>query len=260
VHTHAFQIFRGETSAHEVRLCVTGIGKVRAAIATAHLLSNNGTSLAPSENPLTLNLGVCGAAERFSIGSLLIAQRVVDRGSGATWCPDNILSTPLETAELMTVERPVSRQTEPTSHLHLVDMEASGFAEAATLYTAPSAWAVLKIVADHFEPTSLSTERIHALIEPHAASIDEFCRSLVAAHRAETPTLSAADTALLSEFVGAYRFTASQRRMLMVAAREFCLRTGENLTCLRRLLHREPTSKNELKELFSEAYRALTEA
>jgi len=260
VHTRAFQIFRGETSEDEVRLCITGIGKVRAAIATAQMLSNGGTPLPTSAPPLTINLGVCGAAKRFAIGSLLLAQRIVDRGSGATWCPDNILATTFATAELTTVERPVSQLSEETSHLDLVDMEASGFAEAATLYTAPSAWAVLKVVADHFEPTSLSTERIHALIEPHAQQIDEFCRSLIAAHRSETPTLSPADTALLTEFVGAYRFTASQRRMLLVGGREFCLRTGDNLACLRRFLNREPTSKGELKDLLSEALRALTAA
>lgn len=255
VHHRAFHLFRGTVDDIDVRLSISGIGKVRSAIATANLLANAGTPA-----PVVVNLGVCGGAPSFTPGQLLFAQRIVDRASGAAWCPDNVLATRFDGAELTTFERPVSTETTDTTGLALVDMEASGFAEAATLYTAPSAWAVLKVVSDHFAPATLSTEGIGAFITTHTPTIDEFCRSLLAVNRPEGPQLSPTDASLLAEFTAAYRFTASQRRLLTQAAHESVLRTGRDLTLLRRFLHREPTSKADLKEIFSEAHRALTEA
>jgi len=141
----------------------------------------------------------------------------------------------------------------------LADMEGSGFAEAASIYTAPSAWGIFKVVSDHFAPAGLTKDGITELLTPHVGRIEDFIGTLAIAHSSEKFSFTPGDKAILDEFLGAYRLTASQRKVLTTAAREFVLRSSGTLTALKRFMHREPSSKAELKQIFNEALRALAE-
>lgn len=255
IHHRAFHLFRGDAAGLPVELIVSGIGKVRSAVATAVLAASSN-----AETPIIVNVGVAGAQPTRQRGEIVYAHRIVDHASGSAWIPDSVLDHPFSEGELTTFEHPVTTETPAQSSLDLVDMEGSGFAEAAALYTAPSAWAALKVVSDHFSPSELSRDGIEALIAPHAASIDEFVRSLVAQHGSGKFAFAPDDNAVLTELLGAYRFTASQKQILKTAAREYVLKNGAGLVMLKRFLQREPATKADLKELFQEAHRALTTA
>jgi len=253
VHHRAFQLFRGDSNDAPVELIVSGIGKVRSAVAATVLA-------APStlDAPIIVNLGICGAAQHRTIGDLVYAHRIVDHASGQAWHPDPVLKHSFYEGVLTTFDHPVTPETAPAGELDLVDMEGSGFAEAASIYTSPSAWASLKVVSDHFSPERVSKERVGELIGSRVGPIDEFVRSLSEAHRADKFRFDPSDEGVLNRFLTTYRLTASQKRLMTTAAREFILRTGGDLGILNRFLHREPNSKAELREIFNEAHRALT--
>lgn len=255
VHHRSFQVFRGELPDGPRAIIVSGIGKLRSAIATAALVAGTQES-----TPIIVNVGVCAAPETYPLGSLYYANRIVDHASNRAWHPDPIIDSPFNESTLTTFDAPVSAPPPGSPAVTLVDMEGSGFAEAAAVYTAPSAWASLKVVSDHFAPHDLSAERITSAIAPHVDGIDNFIGSLVAAHTGERFTFSPEDKALLERFLTSYRLTASQKRILTSAAREFILRTEGDLSLLRRFLDREPSSKAELKEIVQEVHRALAEA
>lgn len=255
VHHRSFQIFRGETADGPLELIVSGIGKIRSAIATAALVSGTQEAI-----PIIVNIGVCAAPPSYPLGSINYINRFVDGASSHAWHPDPVLDSHFPEASLTTFDAPVKTPPAESRGVTLVDMEGSGFAEAASIYTAPSAWASLKVVSDHFTPHELSAERISDGIASHIEVIEEFIRSLAAAHAGERFSFSPNDKALLERFLNSYRLTASQKRLLTTAAREFVLRTEGNLSVLHRFLDREPNSKAELKTIVQEAHRALAES
>ena len=252
VHHRAFQVFRGESSTGPIDLIVTGVGKMRSAIGTAALCAGS-----PHLTPLILNLGVCAAPVTHPLGEIYYVHRIRDHATARNYLPDAVIAHSFIETHLTTFDAPViAAPTEPEDSA-LVDMEGSGFAEAASIYTAPSAWSILKVVSDHFSPPQLTKEGISQLIAPHCGAIDGYLTALAAAHSGEKFSFPPDDKAILDQFLSAYRFTASQKQMLTTAAREYVLRTGEELTALKRFLHREPSSKAELKAIFEEAHRAL---
>jgi adenosylhomocysteine nucleosidase len=67
-----------------VALVVSGIGKVRSAIATTLLLNQNAGGIA-------VNFGVCGSPEKKNnIGDLFLVNKITDHASGREYFPDVI--------------------------------------------------------------------------------------------------------------------------------------------------------------------------
>ena len=148
-----FPLFVGRRA----RLVVSGVGRVRAAAATAYLEGRF-----PEQALVWGNVGVAAHRE-LPLGTAVVAHKVVEEASSRTWYPTLIVEPELPTATVCTVDRPVARATDDS----LYEMEAAGFAATAVRCVTSERLVVVKVVSDHGveSPRELDRGRVTALVE-----------------------------------------------------------------------------------------------
>jgi len=131
-------------------LILSGIGTDNARLATQTLL--NHYDIEPED--VFLNVGVCAAPKKFSIGECLEIGAISYHDKNYTFAPDKIL---LECSDSACFEQ---------KNLPL-DMESYGFYDAVTHNPAIQHFHIYKIVSDHFQPDSLSKDGVKGLLRLH---------------------------------------------------------------------------------------------
>lgn len=138
----------------DLRLIISGIGKVNAAMATSHLILCHHPTL-------VCNPGAAGATnDAYSLGACRHIERIIEpdrpdllTGAPSILTPDILPNFPL--ASLATQDRPVRDQAERTALAPcLVDMEAAAIVQACRHYGLPCY--CFKYVSDSPKHTSLA--------------------------------------------------------------------------------------------------------
>jgi nucleoside phosphorylase len=247
-----FERFQVSASDEGTFVAVTGIGKLKSAAATAALYA----ALAADSEPLLANIGIAGAAPDFCpMGKPFVINKVRDAASNTRFYPDIIIRHPFSEAALETHDSPVL--TPPPTEI-LVDMEGSGFMQAATLLVAPSEIAVVKIVSDFCDGRKLTPNDAATLIAPHTNDIF----SLLDAMRAEVtplPTLSASERSALEEAAQHAHFSHHQRLELSRAALHRKARGECFINDVKALLGLSITSKTERTAAYQSIIARLQE-
>jgi len=123
-------------------LLQTGIGKLKAAAAVSALLHSR------KDITTLINAGIAGG--HLPVGKAVIANRVTDSGTGASWYPH---MPPLRV--LSDVENlPLETLDQPSSDYQLdkiFDMEAAGIMSAANHYLSSDSIHFLKVISDNAE-------------------------------------------------------------------------------------------------------------
>ena len=149
-----------------IYVAVSGIGKVRSAVATSALLASGACS---QPNPLVINVGIAGSSiEKVLPGTLVYINKIRDFASKSQFFPDVIVKHRLEEAPLETHDAPV---TTPLDYETIVDMEASGFIQGALTFSSPSTVLLLKVISDMCDGTSITPRYASQLIEAHTDTI-----------------------------------------------------------------------------------------
>ncbi len=167
-----FPIFRGDN----MTLVVSGIGKVKAAAATSYALSMRG----PFSNLSIINIGIAGAARECGakIGDLFVINKIVDNGSGREFFPDMLLAAGIEETTVTTFDHAVTLSTPRVPLDGLVDMEASGFQEAASIFLPPHNIACIKIVSDHLDGSPMKKRTVEQLVAGHLTEIEKYVTAM----------------------------------------------------------------------------------
>ena len=171
-HSSELEPFRFMGNGH-IGLIITGTGKVRAAAAMASALSR-----LEHRVEALLNIGLAGGTKEVEIGSLHLINKITDHHSGKSWFPDQVLQHELSENSVTTFDRPVTANTLPENQNGLVDMEASGLFDAASLFLPPSRIGLLKVVSDHCEGKRLSKEFAEELMSSHVEPIGDYLSRL----------------------------------------------------------------------------------
>jgi nucleoside phosphorylase len=199
------------TPDHTLFVAVTGMGKLKAATATAAVY----TALSSEGSPLLINVGIAGAPIGYAdLGSALLIHQVRDVASNLRFYPDILIRHPFAEASLDTHDAPV---TSSPAEQALVDMEASGFMQAATLLAAPSEIAVIKVISDFCDGGRTTPSAAQQLITQHVAHISEHMQAMrneVSHH----PQLSANERAAIEAIVTHAHFSQTQRIEITRAA------------------------------------------
>ena len=194
-----FRVFRGD----EACLTVSGIGRVAAAAATAHL-----RGIAADVEAVWLNVGV--AAHRdLPIGAAVVAHKIVEAASGRSWYPQLVEEPGLPTATVETVDRAVGRPAEERAY----DMEASGFYATALRWATAECAGCLKVISDH--GIEAGTKLSHRLVRRLVADrLDEIVAFGGALRRLRALGPTSGPTEELTPILERWRFTATQRHQL----------------------------------------------
>ena len=242
-------VYAGE----DAMLVITGMGKVRAAIATTHLMH-----LAPRQARLRLiNLGTCAAVtDQLTLGEAVLAHKIWDHATKREFFPDVLLKHPLQEVSLGTFDRPVTGVKQPNLPCQTVDMEASGVFQAAHLFLAPHQMMFLKVVVDYVQSSAYDLSemlRCYNLSVPDwLPLITEAC-----AWDGSAPALTEGQERFLAEVAVHMRLTQTQTRQLEKAAQRFMVRGGENLDLLKPHLQSRPQHKSRRNLIFSTILAAL---
>lgn len=144
----AYQLSRIETAVsfpiyvnkdRSIHLIISGIGKVNAAAAVGYI-----HGFTSSETAICyLNIGIAGGIQQ-TMGDIFLAHKIIDLATGKVFYP-TIFSRPhISSIEISSVDK---LSDYPLNGL--IDMEASGFFQAATSFITQEQLQVLKIVSDN---------------------------------------------------------------------------------------------------------------
>ena len=133
-----------EYAAPPYHLIVSGTGKTRAAAATGALCSR----FVPEEIGAVVNVGIAGGvSEATPLDSTWLVNQICDASTKRDYYPDMLADHHFSESKVTTFDKPVSAPEIAPSD-GLVDMEASAFFEAASLFVGPEKIICFKMVSD----------------------------------------------------------------------------------------------------------------
>ncbi len=175
-----FPIYRGE----DAWLIVSGPGKAASAAATTYLHLVSGGEMGRA----WLNVGLGGHSTR-PVGEGVIAHKISDGASGASWYPQLVVDSPRPTVPVLTVERVEEEYASPWVY----DSEAAGFFPTACRFSVAELVHCFKVVSDNPDATlsrRMSSAFLEHLIARNLGDLEVFARSLAALAQ-ELATLAA---------------------------------------------------------------------
>ena len=238
-----FRMYKNESNT--IRLGISGIGKVRAATLVGAMMSSSEVDLT---SVTMINVGICGAQPHINIGELVLVNKISDIASNRSFYPDLLVKHELPEAHLATVDQAVSGDWNASD---VVDMEASGFFEAASRFLPPNRIASLKTVSDHFDPSKITRESVHALISAKMPTIEAFLqRMAVISQSASKAPIGEKEAALLNEIGAHLNLTTTLKRQLLKRATAFAIR-NQKLPDLSPIFQLDkPKNKDERRRAF----------
>lgn len=201
---HSYQLYCG----NDLRLIVTGVGKLAAACACAWLQGM--TEQQPhTETDAWLNIGIAGHRS-LEIGSGVLAHRVSETDSDRNWYPGFTAEPPCPSSTLITVEWPETRYNEDA----LYDMEASGFYTSCSRFSSIELIHSFKVVSDNPDSGigAIDEDTVTRLIESQLPTIDLIIQHL--RHASEKLTRQTQAPAQLQACLQRWRFSHYQRQQL----------------------------------------------
>lgn len=170
-HSGKFRIYRNESTS----IIISGTGKMAMALAVSEF-----ASLLSKDERIQMkvwNLGIAGAKDTLGkIGDFFWVHKIKDYATDKDFYPERIVSSsfPKETG-LTTYDKPIAKQQnenrfqvltkEEWESVSLVDMEGSGFFEAASLYFPLENIAIGKQISDYLEGTFCKEDQVKQMME-----------------------------------------------------------------------------------------------
>ncbi|MFY9823426.1 MAG: hypothetical protein WAM82_18740 [Thermoanaerobaculia bacterium] len=165
-----FSVYRGK----DAWLIVSGLGKAASAAATAYLHVVSGGEMGRA----WLNVGLGGHSAR-PVGEGVIAHKISDGASGASWYPQLVVDSPRPTVPVLTLERVEEEYSLPW----LYDGEAAGFFPTACRFSVAELVHCFKVVSDNADATlsrRMSSTFLEHLIARNLGDLEAFARDLAA--------------------------------------------------------------------------------
>lgn len=235
-----FEIFSND----DIALIVSGIGKIKSAVATTYFFSQIDPACA-------VNFGICGTPKtHYTIGDLIVINKIIDFAGRREFFPDMIVKHGLIEDQVTTFDTPVTMDMAVELNLNLVDMEASGFFQSASVFLAPDKIATLKIVSDYLELDHITREFVAELVQKKLPEIDGFIQRFSAAQSKSDEVFTDEENILLGKLINHLRLTTTQIHQLRDWATAYKIASKKEITFLSEFLHAGIRNKNERQSAF----------
>ncbi len=204
--------------AESIYLIVSGIGRLKSACAVTWLHSLMGAH----DHSCYLNVGIAGSQQQ-AIGDAILIHKMTEQVTGKSWYPHCHSAIDLKQDELVSVDK----VTADYPKQGLIDMEATGFFQAASMLVNQEQAQVIKIVSDQDAASQKA-------VKP-AFVIARVADQLEAIHRVvdQLLTLSASEQALVmqidlvQQFIERWHFSVYQRHQLHELLRRWQIHLGD---------------------------------
>ncbi len=248
-----FQIYRN----NDIILGISGIGKINSAIFTTQILS----SFKNFDNVTVINLGIAGCYDKeVDIGSLLLINKIIDVACAKNYYPDILLKHALTEKVIETHDQPVilkQKDIPKNSKNNLVDMEVSGFFQAATNFLPPERIHCLKIVSDHLDTIDLDKEKTALLISQKIDAIENFISSTQNLVTVEKCKFSDDENNIINKIKEHLKLTVTQKIQLDDWLNINFIHGKKSLKELDTFLQKPVKTKFERNNIFSEIKNEL---
>tara|TARA_X000001036_G_scaffold439825_1_gene492522 strand:+ start:2259 stop:3059 length:801 start_codon:yes stop_codon:yes gene_type:complete len=152
LHHYPFKVYKNENK----WLIVSKVGNTMIKKACLHLSEISHSHL----NTVWLNIGTAGHLN-YPLGTILIANKIIDDCSKATYYPSQIIKENLISTIVRTVEKNVNDYNEK----EIFDMEASGFFHICSKISLNELICSIKIISDNKEFPNFNNKLIYSLIK-----------------------------------------------------------------------------------------------
>ncbi|TGK82438.1 phosphorylase [Leptospira noumeaensis] len=227
-HSGKFRIFQKENH----YIVISGTGKLSIALAVsefAHIFTKT------ERNQMKVwNLGIAGSTNsEHTLGDFFWANKITDVSSQRDFYPDRILNSKFQKeTNLKTFDRPVTKDhtkdrflslnENELQNISLVDMEGSGFFEAASLYFPLENIAVGKVVSDHLEGNFCKAEDVETMMAKTMEGLfDEWKTPLP---WVSADPIESIDWPIVESFIQNLRLTETMKHDLKKSVRFYRLR------------------------------------
>jgi len=250
-----FPVFSG----NDMRLIVSGVGKIASSIAATYLLAGEETG----QDTAIVNIGLCGAVnQEHPIGTSVLVNKIVDHETGNEYYPDILLKHPFIEGSIETHSRVVRRENVDGGQTRIladyVDMEASGFYQAAVRFLSPHQIYVIKIISDYLDVKDFHKDRVTGWIARAVDDIYGFLEQVRMFCKSNEPVFSEAEQCYLENIKERLRLTVTQGHQLVDLARKYKIRTGKPLPDFSDVIGIEVKVKAEGRKAFEGIKRILT--
>ena len=237
----------------KIKLIVSGIGKIRSATAVSYLLTKN-----IGFHSVVVNIGISGSInKKRPIGELCYIHKIVDHATGREFFPENFLVHDFPEASVETFDKPVEGNENESIAVDLVDMEASGFYQAASMFVETQCIYCLKIVSDHLELSHISKEFVSDIVHQNATKVEKFFDLVMKFHLTEPALMTTEEQNSIDTISGNLNLTAVQSDRFSAWCRSAKVRGQDLAAQLKPYLSVKYNTKSENKDAFERIRQAL---
>lgn len=233
--TRGFRVYQSE----QMRLVVTGMGKISAAAGTAYL----GGFAGADPNEAWLNIGAAGHAD-LELGEGVHALRVSDEATGRNWYPPQIVGLPGTGHTFLTVDQPEHDYNKDVVY----DMECAAFYPAALHFSVRELVQSYKIISDNRATPAnvLNKKKVRQLIFDHIDVISDIAKNL--SELAQDLKNTVPKLADYDHFVERWHFTVAQEHELRSLLQQWAARAPD-VPVWSEAINRCPSARSLLAEL-----------
>ncbi len=239
-----FPVYTKDNRINGLKLVISGVGKVKSAMAVTWLYSNVADGVNESS---CLNVGIAGHPEA-ELGECYRINKIIDADDDKVYFPPQVATAKVAGKAAKTVSKPDLNY----DGKELLEMEASGFYVAASKFVSGERLGLLKIVSDNKKSPadSLHAALVEELIATNMQHIEESVRALSALEQVsqEAAFLQTSASQLHQHYAEKYRFTVTRSRQVG-ALLDDCFSRNVSADVLHAL--KPKTSEGLLRELKS---------
>jgi hypothetical protein len=235
-------------------LCISGIGKVKAAAATAYVL----TAFSKNAGDILINCGVAGYnTPLISKGETVLINKITDQDTSKEFFPNIIISHSYKEHEIHTFSKAVSLSSPEKKEF--VDMESSGVYIAASRFLYLNNIYFLKVALDNLSPEGIKEESILSVMSENVNSILNFAESadLLSQNTSFEFNFSQEDERKLSELFEKMKLTKSMKDKVMLLLKKRYVCGKKTLPDMQNIIF-PVTNKDERKKEFDKLIEYLS--
>ncbi|MDP4180092.1 MAG: nucleoside phosphorylase [Bacillota bacterium] len=248
--SHAFEVYKNTY----IILIVSGLGKVKSAMAVVYLIS----VYSISGNNVIINIGFCGAGNnKHEIGSLLYINKISDMDMGKDYYPDVFAGIKIPEEAIRCYSRVIKREDFDGQEDFYCDMESSGFIVAANKFFYAHQIAVLKVISDFLMPQKLDKMELQGFIRDNLTKIDQVIHELSKLNETSNEFSLEEEKELLDVISSNLRFTGAMKQLLFKEIYKSRQKGMEPVKILKNFVGATVNSKLEGKKVFEEILQKL---
>ncbi len=248
---HCFSVYRNS----DITLIISGVGKVKSAMATMYLLSTHQTTL----QDVLLNIGFCGTNNiKYSLGTMVAVNKVTDMDTKRDYYPDVFIKESIPFANLCCYSRPVAQNMVQEEKEVFCDMESAGIMEASKKFYYAHQVILLKIVSDYLNPEKLDKLSLKNFVKKSTPLIEKIIKNAVQLNSSfKGVSLDENEKSLLDTISQNLKFSKTMGKMLFKNAVQAKAKGIDVYNKIYSFLNIEVNSKLEGKKIFEEIQQKL---